>query len=211
LNFGRNVGEEAAQVKRRQGILLRRASPPANSFRREIEGEQGSCGREMVVLALTPAALPSAAAANVIWPAAILTERLLAWWIIGVSLVIEYLFVWLAFRLPAVKTAWATLAANAVSAGIGLFLVPFLGILFEASLQGSGIAIRIDWDAFSPAGWIATFLMAVGFNLAIELAVFRYGYQLALDKRVVGLIVLANAITVGLALASLQIVPHEHY
>ena len=35
------------------------------------------------LLALLLAALPSVAAANVIWPAALLTGRLLTWWIIA--------------------------------------------------------------------------------------------------------------------------------
>lgn len=164
-----------------------------------------------ILLLIAVVALPAAAEANVVWPAALLTERLLAWWIIGASLVIEALFVWAAFRLPFWKTVWATLAANAVSAAVGLFLLPFLGILLEASLQGSGIAIKIDWDAFSLAGWIATFAIAVAFNLAIELAVFRYGYGLRIGRWAAGLILLANVITVGLALVSLDVVPNEGY
>lgn len=164
-----------------------------------------------ILLLIAVVALPAAGEANVVWPAALLTERLLAWWIIGASLVIEALFVRAAFRLPFWKTVWATLAANATSAAVGLLLLPFLGILLEASLQGSGIAIKIDWDAFSLAGWIATFAIAVAFNLAIELAVFRYGYGLRIDRRAAGLILLANVITVGLALVSLDVVPNEDY
>jgi hypothetical protein len=68
-----------------------------------------------IVLLIAVAALPAAAGANVVWPAALLTARLLAWWIIGASLIIEALFVRAAFRLPFWKTVWATLAANAIS------------------------------------------------------------------------------------------------
>ena len=163
------------------------------------------------LLALLLVVLPSFASANVIWPAALLTARLLAWWIIAASLVIETAFVWRAFRLPVLKSFLASLAANAASAAIGLFAVPFLGILFEVSLQGSGIAVKINWDAFSLAGWIATFIIAVAFNVAIELLVYRYGFKLALDRRVVLLIALANVITVGLAFASLDFVPTADY
>ena len=83
---------------------------------------------------LLVAALPVPSLANVIWPAAILTARELAWWMIGASLLIEAYFVWLAFRLPLWSTVWATIAANAVSAGVGLFVVPFLGIALCATL-----------------------------------------------------------------------------
>ena len=154
---------------------------------------------------------PNLAQANVIWPAALLTGRLLTWWIIAASLAIETAFVWRAFRLPVLKAFLATLAANAASAAIGLFAVPFLGLLFEVSLQSSGIAVKIDWNAFTLAGWIATLVIAVTFNVAIKLLVYRYGFKLAHDRRVVVLISLANVITVGLAFASLDVVPSADY
>ena len=47
--------------------------------------------------------------------------------------------------------------------------------------------------------------------MAIELAVFCYGYGLRVDRRAAGLILLANVITVGLALVSLDVVPNEGY
>ena len=164
-----------------------------------------------LAVALLVVAVPAAAAANVIWPAAILTERLLAWWVIGVSLVIEFLFVRAAFRLPVAKAAWATLAANGLSAAAGLFVVPFLGILFAAGLHYSGIGLRLNWQDFGPADWAVTFVMAVVFNVAIELTTYRYGFRLTVDKRAAALILLANIITVGLALVSLAGIPHEHY
>jgi hypothetical protein len=156
-------------------------------------------------------AAPSAALANVIWPAAILTARELAWWVIGASLLIEAYFVWLAFRLPFWSTLWAAIAANAVSAAIGLFAVPFLGIAVAAVLHYSGLGEAIHWEDFGPADWAVTFAMAVAFNVAIELAVFRYGYRLTVDKRAAGLIALANVVTVGFALVSLDVVPDADY
>ena len=151
------------------------------------------------------------AEANVIWPAALLAGRTLSWWVIAVSLLIETAFVWQSFRLTPLKALLATIAANAVSAAIGLLAVPFLGIVLEASLQGFGIAVKINWNAFSPAGWIATLVIAVAFNLAIELLVYRYGFKLAIDRRAVLLIALANVITAGLAMVSLDVVPTEDY
>jgi hypothetical protein len=162
-------------------------------------------------VALLIVALPAAAAANVIWPAAILTERLLAWWVIGVSLVIEFVFVRAAFKLPPVNAAWATLAANGLSAAIGLFVVPALGVLFAAGLHHSGIGLKLNWEDFGPADWAVTFIMAVAFNLAIELATYRFGFKLPVGKRAASLILLANVVTVGLALISLAGIPHRLY
>ena len=151
------------------------------------------------------------AEANVIWPAALLAGRMLSWWVIAASLLVEAGFVWQAFRLAPLKALLATIAANAVSVALGLFLVPLFGILLEASLHGSGIGLKIGWDAFSAAGWIATLVIAVAFNLAIELLVYRYGFKLAIDRRAVLLIALANIITAGLAMVSLDVVPTEDY
>ena len=151
------------------------------------------------------------AEANVIWPAALLAGRMLSWWVIAASLLIEAMFVWQAFRLTPLKALLATIAANAVSAAIGLLAVPFLGIVLEASLQGSGIAVTINWNTFSPAGWIATLVIAVAFNLGIELLVYRFGFKLAIDRRAVLLIALANVVTAGLAMVSLDVVPTEDY
>ena len=160
----------------------------------------------LAVIALLVAG-PEPAHANVIWPAAILAERQLAWWLIGVSLAIEWYFVWRTFRLNARDAAWATLAANGVSAGIGIFFVPFLGILVAAGLY----AAKIDWYDFSPLDWAVSYLTATAFATAIELAVFRFGFRYTVDRRAAGLILLANAITVGLALVSLSIVSAEPY
>jgi hypothetical protein len=86
--------------------------------------------------------------ADVIWPAAILSERLLAWWVIGVSLVIEFFFVRSAFRLPTAQVAWMTFAVNASIAAIGPFVVPFLGLM---ALHVTGIGLRLHWEDFGPA------------------------------------------------------------
>ena len=209
LEFGWNVGQRGRQVKANTEKPLPGPSPSCQSFAGRARGMSLCCSGRVCTLLLV--VLPSLAEANVIWPAALLTGRLLTWWVIAASVAIETVFVWRAFRLPVLKAFLATLAANAASAAIGLFAVPFLGLLFEVSLQGSGIAVKIDWNAFSLAGWIATFIIAVAFNEAIELAVYRYGFRLALDRRVVLLICLANVITVGLAFASLDVVPSADY
>jgi hypothetical protein len=166
---------------------------------------------KIVILAVLFEALSDAAIANVIWPAAILTERLLSWWVIAASLLIEFLFVWWAFRLPPLKALLATIAANAASAAIGLFALPYLGLFWEAALFGTGIGVKINWDAFSPAGWAVTFLLAVGLSLGIELAVYRYGFKLPVNRRVVWLLLLANIITAGIAFISLDIIPDPTY
>jgi hypothetical protein len=122
--------------------------------------------RVIVVVALLIAGLPSAAAANIVFPALIVTGRMLDWWIVALSLVIEFLFVKAAFRLSAANAAFATLGANGLSAALGLIALPFIGIGFEFGLLHTGIADATGWQTFGLAAWIAASLMAVVFNLA---------------------------------------------
>lgn len=166
---------------------------------------------KILVLALLFVTISGPASANVIWPAAILTGRLLAWWIIAASILIEFFFVQRAFRLKPLDALWATLAANAVSAAVGLFALPYLTLLWEAALFGTGIGVKINWDAFSLTSWLLTFILAVAINLAVELAVFRYGYRLKIDRRAFWLIACANFITAALALVSLEFVHDPVY
>ncbi len=165
----------------------------------------------ILVAALLLLAFSGPALANVIWPAAILTERLLSWWVIAASLLIEFLFVWWAFHLPPLKALLATIAANAISAAVGLLVLPYLGLFLELGLHVSGLGVKIGWDTFSPAGWVITFLLAALLSFAIELAVYRYGYKLLVDRRVVTLLLLANVITAGIAFISLDIIPDPIY
>ncbi len=164
----------------------------------------------IAVLALLLAALPQEASANVIWPAAILTGRMLTWWVIAASLLIEFLFVRRAFGLPPLKALLATLAANAASAVVGLFALPYGGMFLELGIFHAG-GEAIGWDTFGVAAWLLTFALAVAINLAVEIPVYRFGYGLKVGRRAFWLIALANILTVGLAFASLDLVKDPTY
>ena len=52
---------------------------------------------------------------------------------------------------------------------------------------------------------------ALVINLAVELAVYRFGYRLKVGRREVLLIAAANAITVFMALLSIAFIPSSLY
>jgi hypothetical protein len=176
-----------------------------------IEGDLQAMPLRILAVALLLAAFPTEASANVIWPAAILTGRLLDWWIIAASILIEFFFVQRAFRLKPLDALWATLGANAVSTVLGLYALPYGGMFMEIGIHHSGLGDRIGWNTFSLTAWIITFILAVVINLAAELAVYRFGYRLNVDRRAVWLIALANIITAAIAFASLDIVRDPIY
>jgi hypothetical protein len=84
-------------------------------------------------------------------------------------------------------------------------------MFMEIGIHHSGLGDRIGWETFSLTAWIITFILAVVINLAVELAVYRFGYRLNVDRRALWLIALANIITAAIAFASLDIVREPIY
>ena len=157
------------------------------------------------------ALLPTAALANVIFPALILTERLFSWWIIAATILIEAGFVMLAFRLTPCERA-VRLARGQRSVGNGWRVDAALcGLHHRSGHQQcrahhrDGLGVQPARTGRSPSCWRS--LM----NLAIELAVYRFGYRLKVGARELGLIAAANAITVLLALLSIAFIPSSLY
>ena len=69
---------------------------------------------------------PSVALANFIWPPTMMYAGLRSWWIIPVTLGIEFLFYRFGFKLPTQKAAVVTVVTNMASAAVGLVTVaPF--------------------------------------------------------------------------------------
>ena len=137
---------------------------------------------------------------DVVWPALFLEERLLSVWIIVAGLFIEYFFVWIIADLGAVKAIWADIAMNAASTLLGIILIPVLGLLvalFPGELVGT----------FSPIIWGLTFGIAVFLSTGIEYLVLWKAFKQNLSKKQLWLLVLANALSAGLALASFLVFP----
>jgi hypothetical protein len=103
-------------------------------------------------LALLLIVAPSVALANVIFPALILSDRLLAWWVIAATIFIEAGFVMAAFRLTKLNALFASLAANAASAAVGVLTLPYLGFYTEVAINNAGLTTEMGW-AFSPQDW----------------------------------------------------------
>lgn len=162
--------------------------------------------RKFVAAALL--AMPAVAYANVVWPALYLETRLFSWWAISVGLVIEYMFVRWLFGLAPSRAAIADLSANAVSAVVGLVLIPLAGIAWEL-FPASVYNWALGWGTFNPITWAGTFLLACVVNAILEGVVYKKAFKVdfKIRSKKFGWLVLANAFSVGVAFASLWIVP----
>ncbi len=152
--------------------------------------------------------IPISVYANMVWPALYLETRLFSWWAITVGLVIEYLFVRKLFSIPPKKAIIATFSANFVSAVAGIVLVPLSGIAWEIFPGLLFMEIQ-DMGTFNPITWTGTFLLACCVNVLLEGVVYKKVFKLPFlfKSRLFFWFLLANTFSVGVAFASLFIVP----
>lgn len=148
--------------------------------------------------------------ADMIWPALFLQNRLLSMWIILAGLFIEYFFVWRVTSLGAWRSILADVGMNIASTVLGIVLIPLAGIAWEF-FPGLIIYRLFNVGTFNPGTWAVTFLMAVLINAALEMSVLRIWFQQHFGKDLFGWLCLANALSVGLAMASLLIYPPRRY
>lgn len=146
--------------------------------------------------------------ANMVWPALYLETRLFTWWAICLSLLIELAAIRAIFQVPWARAGFADVAANAGSTLLGLPLIPLAGIVWEL-FPGSLYMRALSWGTFNPITWGATFFIACLLNAAIEGFILKRFLKLPLGRRRFWLLVLANALSVGVAFASLFIAPVE--
>lgn len=146
------------------------------------------------------------ASADVVWPALFLETRMFTWWTIGSGLLVEFFVIWWLFRLTPGRAASATFVANAISALMGIPLLPIAGIIWEI-YPGSIYMHFLKWGTFNPITWTATFVMACLINTVIEAAVYTKGFKFVVRRREFCWIFVANAASVGLAFGSLFVVP----
>lgn len=152
--------------------------------------------------------VPAVAYANVVWPALYLETRLFSWWAISVGLVIEYFFVRRLFFLAPRRAAIADLSANAVSAVVGVVLIPISGIAWEL-FPASVYNWALGWGTFNPITWAGAFFLACVVNAVLEGFMYKEAFKVdfKIKSKKFWWLVLANAFSVGVAFASLWIVP----
>lgn len=160
--------------------------------------------RLIIFLLLVTAATP--AFANMVWPALYLETRLFSWWAIGIGFFVELLAIRIIFNVTWGRSVIASVSANAGSALLGLPLIPLAGIAWEF-FPGSLYMGLLDWGTFNPITWIATFVIACLLNAGIEAFILWRWFKLSVGKKQFWQMVLANAISVGVAFASLFVVP----
>ena len=146
--------------------------------------------------------------ANFVWAGLLLESRLLAIPVILAGLIIEYFFVRRLTGFSVKRSLIADVTMNTVSLLFGIVLIPLVSFAWEISISS------LLWEfndyifgSFHPINLMATFILAVLINAVIEYFVLRKIFKLEKDKAGFGLLCLANALTVGIALGSFWLFP----
>ena len=150
----------------------------------------------------------AAAKADVVWPALYLETRLWSVWPILAGLIVEFGVLRWAFDLEARKALLVDVAMNTASALVGAILIPLAGIVWEV-FPGLVVYKMLGIGTFNPGTWAATFLFAVLITSLIERFVIARFFKISVSRRRFLWLCAANAVSVGIAFASLFIKPME--
>ena len=141
-----------------------------------------------------------------VWPALYLEKRLLAWWVIGFGLLVEWRAVHYLTGRSWRGSVWPTLAMNLASTIVGLVLIPLAGFGWEF-FPGTLLYKIFDVGTFNPGTWIATLVFAVLINTSIEALVLKRVFKTRFPKDGFLVLALANAVSVGAAMVSIMVAP----
>lgn len=124
------------------------------------------------------------------------------------GLVIEFLFIKWLFHLSYRKSFWADVSANFASALLGIIFIPLAGLLWEL-FPGLLLNRITGLGTFNPVTWFWTFLSGCLINAYIESIVYKKVFQINFDfkSKTFLWLLLANAISVAVALLSLFVKP----
>ena len=136
---------------------------------------------------------PVTVSANIVWPSLYILEGLMSWYIILAGLVIEILFIKTIVKAKWGKTILMAVSMNIVSALVGLFIIPFSGLLAEFAMA------PFDNTTFATSHWIVSYILAVLSNVVIEGLFLKWVFKLSFKKNFKWLLI-ANALSVVLAI-----------
>ena len=118
---------------------------------------------------------PAVAKANMIWPSIFILEQYYTWYIIAAGLVVEIVAAWFFLKVSFVKAVWIMFVTNAVSAVLGLLLIPISGIVAEIMIT------PFSNETFNLSHWVVDYIAVVICNTYVEgyalKLIFKYPFR----------------------------------
>ncbi len=147
------------------------------------------------------AGLSTDAYANVIWPALVAEPRMLSVPVIVLGLALEVTGAKYLFRLQWRRALMIVSAVNAVSALLGVALIPLSGILWEIG-PGQLISWAFSVGTFNPLSILASGALAAAVSTAIEGFALGRIFRIAMNRGQWSIWYLLNLATAALAFGS---------
>ena len=146
---------------------------------------------------------------DVVWPSLFVAYYYYASFAILLGFLVEWVVFhhWLGFAWK--RAFFAALVANALSAALGVVLIPLSGLGWEFTI---GLLMRRigEIGTFNPVTWIASWLLAVLVNTLVEIVPLVWAFKVKWSWRLFTVVLLANFASVAFAfLMSLFMTPPQ--
>lgn len=142
------------------------------------------------LLSLLFLSMPLVASANVVWPSLYIVSQVNCWYIIVLGLIVEFFAVRFFGDATWRKSAVIVVVMNAVSALVGLVLIPVSGLFTEVLLFPFVDA------TFHLSHWIFDYVLAALVNTCIEGLCMKWIFKYRF-KRIFWWLFAANAVSVA--------------
>ena len=154
-------------------------------------------------LAVLSLSVPTAVYANMIWPSIFIVKQYYVWYVILAGLLVEILSAHYFLKTNWWRSALIMFVANAISALLGLLLIPISGIFIEI------LTLPFRVGTFDISHWILDYLCAVLANTVVEGLALKWIFKYPFKSNFVWLLC-ANLISVIICLLVSIIYPKEY-
>lgn len=144
--------------------------------------------------------------ADLVWPALYLVDRMVALPVILLGLALEAGLFHRAFAVPWRRAFAVASVVNAISALVGIAVLPAWGWYWEASVSSRNLSRGLG--TFNRLTWAETCLMTWLLTTIVEYLPLRWVTQR--PPTLLPTLLLANALSVGVAYLSLSWLPPRH-
>ncbi len=153
------------------------------------------------------------ASADIVWPGLVLEERLFSIWSIGLGILVEWPFVFIATKFTWKKSLWVTICINAISAILGILIIPLTNFLMfymlYPLLQLHNYTQK--WLIFNNPFWFLNVAFAAIICTLIEMLALIFIFYNRINKKTFLILLVANILSVGIAWISLIINPYKYH
>jgi len=115
-----------------------------------------------IALLVSVLVVPLAAKANMIWPSVYIVCQYYTWYVIAIGLIVEFFAIKFFAKASWVKSVVIVIVINAISAILGIYLIPISGIIGEL------ILFPFSSGTFHLSHWVLAYLLAVFSNACVE-------------------------------------------